>query len=138
MNQDALESALGPVPFGSEPVQYLGQLVRQRRSELHRCASDRVLEPQMVRVQEVAGQKRVSFPIHCITEDRVTDVGQMYPYLMGTSGLQVQFEKCVARYALNHAIPGPRLPASNYDCHMLSLSWMSRNGRINLSIYLGY
>ena len=92
------------------PRQRLGEVVRQRRLELELLARERVPEPELGAVQELAGEAVApGMPVARVARDRVADRGEVGADLVGAAGLQAHLDQGVRRQQLEHPEVGAGL-----------------------------
>ena len=83
--------------------QYLKRLLKvlgQPAAKLHRLTGQRMREPQMMGVEKVPLYQPAAPPVQPVSQQRVTQVGQMDPYLVGPAAFQVKLHQLAVLVAL--------------------------------------
>ena len=109
------------------------KLLRQRTVQLHHLAGAGVDEPQTHRVEALSRQTRYRLlrAVHRVPQNRVADIGHVYPDLMGASRLQT------APHMGHPRIPGDDLPVGHSGPspgnhrHLLPIRRVPSDGRVH-------
>ena len=81
--------------FQAIQFQYLKRLLEVRgqpAAKLHRFTGQRMREPQVMGVEEMPLYQTAAPPVQPVSQQRVTQVGQMNPYLVGPAAFQVKLQ----------------------------------------------